>query len=266
MGTYSLGGQADSYYEYLIKQHHLLAAGTKQYGKMYAEAMDTARTYLMSEVDVVPGAHLLTFGDNAWETYTPRLDHLTCFAGAMLALGSKLLNRPTDLVNADRVGVCRGSNVERFRLCMYTDLLIFRVPQFTESCVWGYNMTQSGVGPESLTFWGPSDTTSYSKYEDEGRSLNKDTTRVSCCLTTKARALQMDPSLFSAAIPLLASATPTPATRVDVSLRVLCALTTLMMSHLPAETIESVFYMWRITRDKKWQDKVCSCPNSRHHA
>lgn len=23
-----------------------------------------------------------------------------------------------------------------------------------------------------------------------------------------------------------------------------------------AETIESVFYMWRITRDKKWQDKV----------
>lgn len=158
VGTYSFGGQADSYYEYLIKEHHLLGGSTKQYGKMYSEALDTAKHYLMSDVIVVPGVSLFTIGENHWDSYTPKLDHLTCFAGAMMALGSKLLNRPQDLVNADAVSVDTLFPPLCFSLWM----------QFTESCVWSYNMTQSGVGPESITFFSPNDESLFSKYEDEG--------------------------------------------------------------------------------------------------
>lgn len=46
---------ADSYYEYLIKQHQLIGGATDQFSKMYGAAMDKAEKELFMDVDVVPG-------------------------------------------------------------------------------------------------------------------------------------------------------------------------------------------------------------------
>ena len=54
-GTYSFGAQSDSYYEYLIKVHHLIGDGVDQYKRMYTAAIDSAYEFLIRDVDVVPG-------------------------------------------------------------------------------------------------------------------------------------------------------------------------------------------------------------------
>lgn len=46
---------ADSYYEYLIKQHQLISGATDQFKDMYEEAMDMAEIKLFMDVDVIPG-------------------------------------------------------------------------------------------------------------------------------------------------------------------------------------------------------------------
>ena len=97
---------ADSYYEYLIKEHILLGGSTDEYATMYSEAVDTASNYIMSDISAVPGQKLLTLGRSEMEEYIPRLEHLTCFAGGMLALGAKTLDRPGDLYLAKKV--CLG--------------------------------------------------------------------------------------------------------------------------------------------------------------
>lgn len=99
-------GTADSYYEYLIKEHILLGGSIDEYATMYSEAVDTASNYIMSDISAVPGQKLFTLGRSQLEEYIPRLEHLTCFAGGMLALGAKVLDRPGDLYLAKRV--CPG--------------------------------------------------------------------------------------------------------------------------------------------------------------
>ncbi|WFD01223.1 mannosyl-oligosaccharide 1,2-alpha-mannosidase [Malassezia yamatoensis] len=192
-GKYTFGGQADSYYEYLIKQHQLLGNRLPQYARMYSAAIDDAMQYLIKDVHVVPHAPSLavfteTYGPKA--RYEPKLEHLSCFAGGMLALGSKLLpNRELDL------------NIAR---------------RFTETCWWAYNTSFTGIGPEELSFFRPHDTDRYTMVDGPNN--------------TKLRG---DPK-------------GNPQTGVR--------------GGIPAylnrpETIESIFYMYRITGDPIWQDR-----------
>lgn len=107
-GTYSFGGRGDSYYEYLIKEHQLLSGRNSQYARMYTTAIDSAHRYLMRSITGLTGVkNMIVVGDLHWNErvngkitswYSTRLDHLTCFLGGTLSLGSKLLNRPKDLV------------------------------------------------------------------------------------------------------------------------------------------------------------------------
>lgn len=132
-GKYTLGGQVDSYYEYLIKEHQLLGGRLEQYPRMYGEAMDSAFKHLFKEVEVVPGAPLVVASET-WDVspyYAPKLEHLSCFAGAMLALGGRLLPERTNDLNVAR--------------------------RFTESCYWAYNTTLTGLGGEYVQFYRPDD-------------------------------------------------------------------------------------------------------------
>lgn len=133
-GKYTLGAQADSYYEYLIKEYQLLDGRLAQYARMYEDAMDSAMIYLFRDVRVVPHSPnlLLSAEVHANQPYAPKLEHLGCFAGAMLALGGRLRpGRPYDM------------NIAR---------------RLTETCYWAYNSTVTGVGPEMLRFYRPDDT------------------------------------------------------------------------------------------------------------
>ncbi|GAA6004328.1 hypothetical protein JCM10207_000671 [Rhodosporidiobolus poonsookiae] len=187
-GTYSMGGEIDSYYEYLIKQAQLTSFSHEQYPRMYEAAVESAYEFLIRRVEVVPGREDLTLiGKVEWGTFTPEMQHLTCFAGGMLGLGAKLLDRPYDLET--------GINV-------------------TETCAWIYESSETGVGNELTTFYGPNDPSRYVAVDEPNGP-------------GKVRAPRGAPYGVRSA------------NRRQIG---------------RPETIESVFYMYRITGDRYWQD------------
>jgi mannosyl-oligosaccharide alpha-1,2-mannosidase len=107
--TYSLGALTDSYYEYLLKASMLFrnATASDEYADLYSTAMDSVyENGLIQDVKVVPGEEsLMVLGQLRYSTFMPILEHLACYAGGMLAMGSKLLERPKDLRSADGVSV-----------------------------------------------------------------------------------------------------------------------------------------------------------------
>lgn len=126
---YSLGGMADSTYEYLPKMVALLGDTQSIYGDMYLKSMRAAREHLLYRPMTPKGDDVLFFG-NAQVTRTNgkmdvKLDteatHLTCFAGGMLALGGRLFADDEHLAVAGRL---------------------------TRGCVWAYASTPTGVMPE----------------------------------------------------------------------------------------------------------------------
>ncbi|GAA5969210.1 hypothetical protein JCM11641_007510 [Rhodosporidiobolus odoratus] len=188
-GEYGFGGLADSYYEYLIKQAQLTSFSTEQYPRMYATAINAAYEHLIKPIESVPGREDLTLiGNLDWGTWKHDLQHLTCFAGAMLGLGAKLLNRPHDLET--------GINV-------------------TNACVWVYESSASGIGGESTTFYKKDDPSRFAVLDDPDGEGKIRTPRGSPVGVRSANRRQIG----------------------------------------RPETIESVFYMYRLTGDRKWQDQ-----------
>ncbi|PNS21306.1 Mannosyl-oligosaccharide 1,2-alpha-mannosidase IC [Sphaceloma murrayae] len=129
--TFSLGGRADSTYEYFPKQYLLLGGLEDKYRKLYENSMDVATKYLLFQPLTPDNADILIAGEyEAWSeedtgkvngTLSPTASHLGCFAGGMYALGAKIFDRPADLKIAARL---------------------------TEGCVWAYAATKTGIMPE----------------------------------------------------------------------------------------------------------------------
>ncbi|KAA1128600.1 hypothetical protein PGTUg99_010837 [Puccinia graminis f. sp. tritici] len=186
---YSMGGMMDSYYEYLIKQHQLLRGRRSQYSKMYTSAIESARAHLIRTYDIESpgGKNFTVIGSVEAGVFTPTLDHLSCFAGAMIGLGAKLLNRKTDL-----------------------DLAL----KHTDSCVWAYESTQTGVGPEEAWLLGGNEYTRWKIVNYKGKAFRE-----------LHRSQDRGPTVMDS-----------------------------RYIGRP-ETIESVYYMWRITGDRQWQDR-----------
>ncbi|GAA5888189.1 hypothetical protein JCM6882_000314 [Rhodosporidiobolus microsporus] len=204
-GTYTFGGQADSYYEYLIKLYQLLGGSSpssstedpaSQYARMYRSAIDAAHDHLIRPIHVVPGLEgAVTIGDvhykeqhegvtKSW--FLMRLDHLTCFAGGMLGLGSRLLSRAKDFDTA---------------------------VQFTKACTWAYDSTRTGLAPEIIELWSEGNPHRWREVQlDDGRT---------------ARTVRGDPvGVYSS-----------------------------QNQHIQRpETVESLFYLYRLTGDRTYQD------------
>ncbi|BGP36575.1 hypothetical protein JCM10449v2_000476 [Rhodotorula kratochvilovae] len=186
-GDYGWGGLADSYYEYLIKQAQLTSFSLEQYPRMYRDAVDSAYEHLIRPVEVVPGREDLTLvGGVHFGAWSPGLQHLTCFAGGMLGLGAKLLNRPHDLDTAINV---------------------------TNACAWVYESSKSGIGGENTVFYNAEDPSRYmTLHKPDGSKYRTPRGSPVGVRTSDKRQIGRP------------------------------------------ETIESVFYMWRLTGDRKWQD------------
>jgi mannosyl-oligosaccharide alpha-1,2-mannosidase len=129
---YTLGGMSDSTYEYLPKEYLLLGGQVEKYRTMYEQSMDVVKEQLVfrpmlpNEEDVL-FCGKLNVPSRVDETIAGDLTgenaHLTCFAGGMFGMGAKIFDRPNDLEIAKKL---------------------------TDGCVWSYNMTQSGIMPESF--------------------------------------------------------------------------------------------------------------------
>ncbi|KAA1129581.1 hypothetical protein PGTUg99_030524 [Puccinia graminis f. sp. tritici] len=186
---YTFGAMVDSYYEYLIKQYQLLRGTDLQYRKMYTSALMSARQHLIRTYDLETsgGKNITVIGDMTWGNFVPSLDHLTCFSGAMIALGAQLLHQKEDL-----------------------DLAL----RHADACVWAYESTKTGLGPEEMWISKGNEHTQWQPVLYKGkifRELKPEPVR---------GAWIGDPSYFGR-----------------------------------PETIESVYYMWRITGDRQWQDR-----------
>ncbi|GAA6046607.1 hypothetical protein JCM3770_006236 [Rhodotorula araucariae] len=187
-GDYGWGGLADSYYEYLIKQAQLTSFSLEQYPRMYRDAVDSAYEHLIRPVEVVPGRQDLTLvGSMHFGKWQPGLEHLTCFAGGMLGLGARLLNRPHDLETAINV---------------------------TNACAWVYESSRTGVGGENTVFYKAEDPSRFMTLHKPDGSGQYRTPRGSPVGVRVSDKRQIG----------------------------------------RPETIESVFYMWRLTGERKWQD------------
>ena len=131
---FGIGGQADSTYEYLPKEYLLLGGLEEKYRTMYELAAEsTVKNLLFRPMIPDEKRHILHAGlaknaerKNATNDKTnlePEFTHLTCFAGAMFAIGAKVFNREDDLDIAWKL---------------------------TDGCVWAYEATNTGIMPESF--------------------------------------------------------------------------------------------------------------------
>ena len=129
--TFTLGGQADSVYEYLPKEYMLLGGLETQYQSMYEMSVETTKKYLLFRPMIPEEKRDILFAGQV--STSGRLDdpndvklkaegtHLTCFVGGMFAIGAKIFNRKADLDIAKKL---------------------------TDGCVWAYESTTTGIMPE----------------------------------------------------------------------------------------------------------------------
>ncbi|KAI9703985.1 MAG: hypothetical protein M1820_005767 [Bogoriella megaspora] len=128
---FGIGGMADSFYEYLPKQHLLLAGGTPQYQQLYQNAMVAMKRNIFFKSMTADNRDLLIPGSfrsdgtlPVEELKTdPEAQHLGCFAGSMVALGAKLFG------NEEEIDIAR---------------------RLVEGCLWAYEVAPLGIMPEVI--------------------------------------------------------------------------------------------------------------------
>ncbi|KAJ5653134.1 hypothetical protein N7490_000137 [Penicillium lividum] len=126
---FSLGGGADSTYEYLPKEYILLGGEKDQYKKMWERSLDAIKDKLLFRAVTKEDKQIL-FTSNLKVTYgvdhvQHTSDHLKCFIGGTVGIAAKVFNRPEDL------SIARG---------------------LTDGCIWAYDSMPTGVMPESFQF------------------------------------------------------------------------------------------------------------------
>ena len=130
---FGIGGQADSTYEYLPKEYMLLGGLEEKYQVMYEMAAESIisnllfRPMIRDEKRHILHAGLAKVSDKKSPIddktiLQPEGTHLTCFAGAMFAIGAKIFDRKDDMDIASKL---------------------------TDGCVWAYEATETGIMPES---------------------------------------------------------------------------------------------------------------------
>ncbi|KAI9679102.1 MAG: hypothetical protein M1829_001772 [Trizodia sp. TS-e1964] len=214
--TFTFGGMSDSLYEYILKEHLLLGAQTAQYQKLYQGFIEVGKKHLFFQPMNKGNLDLLISGsatvkDNAKIELNPEGQHLSCFAGGMLAIGSKVFNRPQDLAVAEKL---------------------------VNGCLWAYDSTTTGLMPEifnaipcpknSTCKWNE---TKWHEaiYEQNKHSVAAETLSMKKLAEKFIKEKRLPPGFSSIRD-----------TRYI----------------LRPELIESVFILYRITGDVKWQERA----------
>ncbi|KAH9206127.1 glycosyl hydrolase family 47-domain-containing protein [Leptodontidium sp. 2 PMI_412] len=107
----TLGALANSTYEYLPKKFIKVAKQNLFFRPIIVNDEDL---FIFGIVD------LAASGD---PRFSPDLQHLTCFAGGMLAIAGKIFNRPEDVIDGGKLA---------------------------DGCVWAYRNTVTGIIPETF--------------------------------------------------------------------------------------------------------------------
>lgn len=129
--SYTLGGMADSWYEYLPKQHMLIGGrdDEDQIKTMYDLAMTTAINNIFFQPMIPDNKDILISGavtvdSNNRIRLNPQGQHLGCYTGAMVAIGAKIFEKPEQMNTARKL---------------------------VDGCVWAYDSMPSGIMPEQFS-------------------------------------------------------------------------------------------------------------------
>ncbi|RQM07103.1 hypothetical protein DH86_00003876, partial [Scytalidium sp. 3C] len=130
-GGFTIGGMADSLYEYLPKQHLLLGGATQQYRRMYEYAIIAIKRNIFYRPMTASGEDIRLAGnvDSDGQTRVlelrtdPQMQHLGCFAGGMVAIAAKIFENEGDLSLARKL---------------------------VEGCLWAYEVMPLGIMPEIM--------------------------------------------------------------------------------------------------------------------
>ncbi|KAN0095151.1 glycoside hydrolase family 47 protein [Hyaloscypha variabilis] len=126
---FTLGGMSDSLYEYFPKHYLLLGGLLSQPKQLYESFIEQAKKFLFfrfynpSNLPVQASGDIRVL-DGGKNHLIPRGQHLTCFTGGMVGLGSKIFNRPQDLQTAE---------------------------ELTQGCIWAYDAAPNHIAPELYT-------------------------------------------------------------------------------------------------------------------
>ncbi|KAG0244039.1 hypothetical protein BGW41_000467 [Actinomortierella wolfii] len=127
-----VAGMTDSYYEYLLKEWILLDGKEPKYREMFEESMDSLEEYMVSRPsDGSQEYAIVGKVETSTKNIETTMDHLACFIGGSLAMGSVYFDRPKDMVLAR---------------------------QITEACYLSYHYSATGLGPENFKFQATSGT------------------------------------------------------------------------------------------------------------
>jgi len=226
---FTLGGMADSVYEYLPKMHALLAGGDPIYETMFqnfakaAENIILVRPMLPGDPDVLLAVDAHVPGGTTEPQTSTSGQHLTCFTGGMFAIAGRIFK------NDQHVEIGR---------------------KLTDGCVWAYKAMPMGMMPEiyslslcpsiskSASTKGKSPNCTFSELEWKKavlRDLPRDSSSTWTMPTTD-REIENEADEIIAVQKL-----PKGFTQVRDS-----------RYQLRPEAIESVFILYRVTGDKKY--------------
>ncbi|EDR14049.1 glycoside hydrolase family 47 protein [Laccaria bicolor S238N-H82] len=247
----SVGAQADSAHEYLLKQYLLTAKTDKASLEMYLRATTHIITNLMY---ISPTRHLAYVTDSAtstfWELGEPThiFEHLSCFLPGMLALGAHTL--PLD--NLDEVGISfqnlgdqatfgyAAKGFKTLRNYNLTEIHLWAAESLAQTCWLTYADQPSGLGPDEITmktihYDSPSESYLWIKAVEKWRTTGR-----------------------RGPVPGVADRKPVVYTERerlsgkgvgrDYVLRKPGYL-------LRPETLESLYILWRVTGDSKWRTR-----------
>ena len=213
---FTLGGMADSLYEYLPKQHLLLGGLTDQYKTMYELAIEQAKKHIFFRPMIPTNAHILVSGGANANPNTGDISldnkgqHLGCFTGGMVGIGAKIFGRKEELDIAQKL---------------------------VDGCIWAYDAIEpTGIMPEVFRL-----------LSCESDACNWDQKLYEAELLKKHGHLFVQPSSGDDQNKLAAILNVTrlsPGFLAYEDSRYI----------LRPEAIESVFIMYRITGDIKYQD------------
>jgi len=217
--TFSIGGSADSVYEYFPKEYQLLG-GSTQYKQLYFTAREPLKRHLLFNPSTPSTQDLLLAGiykkyPTGREEFIPETEHLACFAGGMFALGAKLFDLADDLNTARSL---------------------------VNGCVWAYNATVTGIMPERFRLVPCPDRQQPCTWDDKAwmkelliQNAQEESARERKSLSEETRAQQLAERLH------LPNGIPEISNR-GYALR--------------PEAIESIFVLYRITGDESLREAV----------
>ena len=126
--SYTLGSMADSWYEYLPKQHMLIGGrdDEDQLKNMYDLAMTTAINNIFYQPMVPDNKDILMSGAVTVDStggirLSPQGQHLGCYTGGMVGIGAKIFDKSEHMNTARKL---------------------------VDGCIWAYDNMPSGIMPE----------------------------------------------------------------------------------------------------------------------